>query len=181
MSVFSVCAHTRLFLAVTVVVVVAVGCSSPQPTAVSVSQEDVVLAYVDEGMNAEVADCLVGLGSREFELDALLPGKAPEGDLLLIDEMLRSCTDAVAILSEEDLVARRNFESGPFNIGDDLYLDELWTGCARGNGADCDRLWEDAPVGSMYETFGVTCGNRSEILDCTEEMNGPDQTPEDLS
>ncbi len=178
MAVSTVRVRTRLFLAVAAV---AVGCSSPQPNEVSVSQEDVVLAYVDEGMDAEVADCLVGLGSREFELDALLPGKAPEEAALLIDEMLRSCTDAVAILSEEDLAAPENFGSGPFNIGDDLYLDELWTGCAAGDGADCDQLWEEAPVGSMYETFGVTCGNRSEILDCTEEMNGPDQTPQSAS
>ena len=156
---------------------VAVGCSAPQPASVSVSPDDVVLAYVDDGMNADVADCLVGLGSREFELDALLPGAAPEADALLLDEMLRSCTDAVAVLSEEDLEKRSTFDTGPFNIGDDLYLDELYADCTRGDGRACDLLWEEAPVGSIYESFGVSCGNRPEILDCTEEMNGPNETP----
>lgn len=161
-----------------VLAALAVGCSSAPPEAIEISQEDVVLAYVDDGVNAEVADCLVGLGSREFELDELLPGAAPEEDALLLDEMLRSCIDAVAVLSEEDLEDRRTFETGPFNIGDDLYLDELWTGCSRGDGADCDALWQESPVGSMYESYGVSCGNRPEILDCTEEMNGPDVTPD---
>lgn len=160
-----------------VLVALAVGCSSSPPEAVVISQEDVVLAYVDTGMNAEVADCLVGLGSREFELDALLPGAAPTQDALLLDEMLRSCNDAVAALAEEDLEARTNFETGPFNIGDDLYLDELWAGCSGGNGADCDALWMESPVGSIYESYGVSCGNRPEILDCTEEMNGPETAP----
>lgn len=177
MSVSSVRSRTWLCVAVATV---AVACSSPEPPAINVSQEDVVLAYVDEGMNADVADCLVGLASREFDLDALLPGAAPDGAELLLDEMQRSCADAVAALSEEDLVIRRNFESGPFNVGDDLYLDELFAGCTKGDGADCDELWEESPVGSIYESFGVTCGNRPEILDCTEEMDGPDRTPDSI-
>jgi len=158
---------------------VAVGCSAPQPAAVSVQPEDVVLAYVDEGMNAEVADCLVGLGSREFELDALLPDAVtPEQDALLLDEMLRSCIDAVATLSEEDLEAPTTFDSGPFDVGDDLYLDGLYADCSHGDGAACDRLWEEAPVGSMYESYGVSCGGRPAILNCAEEMDSPDTTPE---
>lgn len=175
MSKSAVRLHAWLFVAAGTV---AVACSPAAPPAINVSQEDVVLAYVDEGMNADVADCLIGLASREFELDLLLPGAAPDGAELLLDEMQRSCADAVAALSEEDLVARRNFESGPFNVGDDMYLDQLFAGCTKGDGADCDELWEESPVGSIYESFGVTCGNRPAILDCTEEMNGPDQTPE---
>lgn len=167
--------RARMFV---VVAALAVSCSSSPPEAVEISPDDVVLAYVDSGMNAEVADCLVGLGSREFDLNALLPGAAAQEDALLLDEMLRSCNEAVAALSEEDLEARINFETGPFNIGDDLYLDDLWTGCSRGDGADCDQLWMESPVGSIYESYGVSCGNRPEILDCTEEMNGPDVTPD---
>lgn len=157
--------------------VVAVGCSDPAPPEARVSTDDVVLAYVDEGMDADVADCLVGLGSREFELGALLPGAAASEDALLLDELVRSCTDAVAALSEEDLAERTSFDTGPFNVGDDLYLDGLYADCTQGNGAACDQLWEESPVGSIYESYGVSCGNRLEILDCTEEMNGPDVTP----
>lgn len=162
-------------------IALAVGCSDPEPAAMSVSSEDVVLAYVDSGMDAAIADCLVGLGSREFELDALLPGAAADADVLLLDEMLRSCTKAVAVLSERDIEERTTFDTGPFNIGDDLYLDELYADCAQGDGAACDRLWEEAPVGSVYESFGVSCGNRPQVLDCTEEMNGLDATPNTAS
>jgi len=176
---FSFLGRSRAFLLV--ITAVAVGCSPPAPIEANVTPEDVVLAYVDEGLDAEVADCLVGLGSREFELDALLPDAAPAEDALLLDEMLRSCTDAVAVLSEEDVAERTSFDTGPFNIGDDVHLDELYTKCSRGDGVSCDLLWQESPVGSIYESFGVSCGNRPEILDCTAEMNGSDETPEDVN
>jgi len=145
-------------------------CSSQQEVVVSVTEDDVVLAYVDAGMSSDVADCFVGLGQREFEFDLLLPGVAPESDRPLLDEMLGSCRDAVAMLDAEELPTIVSLGIGPFNIGDDRYLDELWVGCDRGDGAACDALWEEAPVGSIYEWFGVTCGNRPEVLNCTEEL-----------
>lgn len=168
----------RIRTLVMAVVLCGSACSSQEPVADELSRDDVVLAYVDDGLDEATADCLVGLGARDLDLGTLLPGAASDNDALLIDEMLRSCQDALASLGEVDLADRSSFDVGPFNVGDDDYLDELWTGCSNGNGADCDRLWEEAPVGSIYESFGVTCGNRPEILDCTEEMNGPDRTPD---
>lgn len=151
-------------------VVLLASCSSEQAVVVSVTEEDVVFAYVDGGMSDDVADCFVGLGQREFELDLLLPGVAPESERPLLDEMLGSCRDAVAMLDAEELPATLSLGLGPFNIGDDKYLDELWVGCDRGDGAACDALWEEAPVGSVYEWFGVTCGDRPKLLDCAEEL-----------
>lgn len=178
MSLFSV--RVRM-CGVAAMAAIAVGCSSSEPTPLSVSADEVVLAYVDGGMSADVADCLVGLGRRQFDLESLLPDAVSAENELLLDEMRRSCADAVDALSEEDLGEQADFDSGPFNVGDDMYLDELYAGCAAGDGADCDELWEEAPVGSAYEAYGVTCGNRPEILDCTEEMNGPDMTPDSVS
>lgn len=175
MSVFSARKHIWLMVASAVALG---GCTSPTQEAIDITPEDVALAYVAEGMSQEVADCLVGLGSREFDLDLLLPGAAADLDALLIDEMRLSCLDALAALSEEELAERTTFDTGPFNIGDDDYLDELWFACDNGDGAACDQLWEEAPIGSAYEAFGVSCGNRPAILDCTEEMNGPDLTAE---
>ncbi len=111
-----------------------------------------------------------GLGQREFDLDVLLPGAAPEADRPLIDEMFASCLDAVASLNTDEPPPRQSFEVGPFNIGDDMYLDVLWVACDRGDGVACDSLWEESPIGSVYESFGVTCGNRPEILDCSTEL-----------
>ncbi len=52
-------------------------------------------------------------------------------------------------------------DARPMNFGDDAALDQLWQACDDGDGAACDRLWELAPVGSDYESFAATCGNRS--------------------
>jgi hypothetical protein len=48
----------------------------------------------------------------------------------------------------------------PFSYGDNTDLDALWDACEAGDGASCDKLYFDSPVGSVYETFGDTCGNR---------------------
>ncbi len=151
-------------------VVLLASCSSQEVEASSVTEDEVVLAYVDAGMSTDVADCFVGLGQREFELDLLLPGETPETDQPLLDEMLESCRDAVAILDAEEPRATQSRGIGPFNIGDDGYLDSLWVGCYRGDGASCDALWEESPIGSIYESFGITCGNRPAILNCAEEL-----------
>ncbi len=155
-------------------------CSSSEPAVAEVTEDDVVLAYVDQGTNEDVADCFVGLGQREFALETLLPGAAPDVDAPLIDEILTSCRDAVAIIDADEIPPRQSFDVGPFNIGDDMYLDDLWVECERGDGTACDALWEEAPVGSVYESFGVTCGNRPEILDCasglTSDGDGADGT-----
>lgn len=155
----------------------ALSCTSTATVEPAATEIEAVLAYVDNGVDAEVADCIVGLASREFEIEQILSGTLTGDDALLLDEMARSCEDAVAAINDEDLADRSSFDVGPFNVGDDAYLDELWFGCEAGRGADCDQLWEEAPVGSIYESFGVSCGDRPEILDCTLEMDGPNRTP----
>jgi hypothetical protein len=47
-----------------------------------------------------------------------------------------------------------------FDYGDSDYFDELWDDCAGGDGIACDDLFLEAPVGSRYEEFGLTCGDR---------------------
>jgi hypothetical protein len=57
---------------------------------------------------------------------------------------------------------------GPYDYGDDATLDALWDECAAGSGEACDSLFFDSPIGSMYEAFGNTCGNRPELdYDCS--------------
>jgi hypothetical protein len=46
--------------------------------------------------------------------------------------------------------------------GDDPTFDRLWDRCEGGDGAACDDLFWDSPVGSRYEEFGDTCGDRYE-------------------
>lgn len=44
--------------------------------------------------------------------------------------------------------------------GDNPDLDELWDACEGGDGVACDDLWAQSELGSGYETFGFTCGER---------------------
>lgn len=44
--------------------------------------------------------------------------------------------------------------------GSDAALDRLYDQCAGGDMAACDELYFESPLGSDYEEFGDTCGNR---------------------
>jgi hypothetical protein len=67
--------------------------------------------------------------------------------------------------------------SDAFTYGDDPALDELWDACAAGSGKACDDLYFAAPTDSEYETFGYTCGNRPNLIICTELDEEPGLTP----
>ncbi|MEO0492736.1 MAG: hypothetical protein AAF081_04890 [Actinomycetota bacterium] len=45
--------------------------------------------------------------------------------------------------------------------GDDAELDALWDNCVAGDFIACDELWLTSPIGSGYESFGSTCGERT--------------------
>jgi hypothetical protein len=62
--------------------------------------------------------------------------------------------------------------TGPRTFGDDPGLDELWVACEQGDGGACDRLFDDAPLGSDYESFGATCGNRGAEPTCAAVYTG---------
>jgi hypothetical protein len=51
---------------------------------------------------------------------------------------------------------------GGDSYGDNPAFDRLWDRCERGDGAACDDLFWESPVGSRYEEFGDTCGDRYE-------------------
>jgi hypothetical protein len=50
---------------------------------------------------------------------------------------------------------------GPYTYGDDPVLDAQWDSCSTGDFSACDSLYGNSPVGSEYEAFGATCGNRT--------------------
>lgn len=60
---------------------------------------------------------------------------------------------------------------GPDTRGDDAELDELWADCESGSGVACDRLFRMAPIGSDYERFGLSCGDRPDVLDCQARLD----------
>ena len=57
------------------------------------------------------------------------------------------------------------------NHGDNATFDALWDACAAEDWASCDQLYLDSPLGSEYEAFGDTCGNRTEGNQlCVDEL-----------
>lgn len=66
--------------------------------------------------------------------------------------------------------------SDAFRYGDDPDLDGLWDACAAGSGKACDDLYYAAPLDSEYEEFGYTCGDRPNVIICTE-IDDPTAVP----
>lgn len=148
-----------------------VGCTA-EPEVAAPGSDVVIAAHVEAGMDLTVAECLVGIGSQELSMFALMPdGERSSADQLLIEELTRSCEEASAFVLDEPLEPDAlAFVDQPFTFGDDARFDRLWERCELGDGVACDDLWETAPVGSEYERFGVTCGDRDQVVDCGVEL-----------
>jgi hypothetical protein len=66
----------------------------------------------------------------------------------------------------------------PDGYGDDPELDELHDACAGGDLQACDELYVSSPYGSAYESFGASCGRRTEGSYGTCAGSTPQQAPE---
>lgn len=63
--------------------------------------------------------------------------------------------------------------TGAQTYGDDPELDALWDACQGGSGTACDDLYWASDLGTEYESFGSTCGNRVEYaISCESEIGG---------
>lgn len=162
----------RLFVMVLSIAAILVsGCSDPEVLAVEPTLSEMVSSYEELGLTPSVADCVVGLSERR-DLVRLNPTETDDpATQLMIEEFIASCVTADALVNAtEEPPERLALSDEPFTYGDNDELDELWADCESGDGSACDRLWEIAPVGSNYEEFGVTCGHRPELLNCSEEL-----------
>ncbi|MEM7338551.1 MAG: hypothetical protein AAF467_07890 [Actinomycetota bacterium] len=72
--------------------------------------------------------------------------------------------DGSALVGEEVLAQPE------IGYGTSPALDLLWDACEAGNGVACDQLFAQAPLGSAYEQFGLTCGDRPLVLDCATDL-----------
>ena len=160
----------RLVWATLALTAVAAGCSADgSEVTVEERTERTESELVEAGSSPEVAACVVRLARDELRVGAIDP--------VALDELTLACGRAQAVLdgdmsetTEPDAVA---FVDGPNTLGDDPRLDSLWRSCEEGSGAACDALFEQAPLGSDYERFGVSCGDRDALLRCSE-LDEPD-------
>lgn len=128
----------------------------------------------DGAMLAAAAECVDDLASLDPFVQSFIDGAAESGTVLSVEEARCSirALDAddpeTAIL---ECLGDRLADGGSY--GDDHTLDLLWDQCESGNPQACDELYRDAPIGSRYETFGRTCGDRlpdSPGLECFEQL-----------
>jgi hypothetical protein len=122
----------------------------------------------------EVTDCVLQLATDELRRGPL--------DSVMEEELVASCERAQEVLDRSDAALDTSVggepsgsglafgddiaDDQPMDYGDDPVFDALWDRCEAGDGESCDRLFEQSPVGSTYEQFGLTCGNRDQVLDC---------------
>lgn len=134
-------------------------CSAPAVEVVEPTSTDVVQSLLEQGYSLDVSSCVAGLGETT---------NTPKSQQDLID----ACQRASSLLYEPATPPSTLPMVGPTTYGDDPDLDALWDACEIGDGTACDELWESSPVGSDYEEFGVTCGDRPAVLNCAELTEG---------
>ena len=153
-----------------VALVALAGCADSTPELTIDQQVDLAQTeLLDAGATPEVAACVVRLARDDLRVGPI--------DELTRDELILSCERAQAVLDGDDSPPDDGslaFVDGPDTLGDDAALDSLWRSCEDGSGAACDELFEKAPVGSGYELFGVSCGERDEVLRCSELDEEPE-------
>src|SRR5665647_3064237 len=125
---------------------------------------------------------LVSGASRGVPVQLVARGPVPaltgvpqrvEGVVVAVVAAREVVGDVVEDLNLDDIT--NNLTGG--NYGDNDTLDALWNACEGGDWAACDQLYWDSPGGSAYESFGDTCGNRTDgSLLCVDELGGGTQT-----
>lgn len=68
------------------------------------------------------------------------------------------------------LLINRLPEPTPVVPGDDSALNSLAQGCFDGDMPACDDLFRLSPVGSVYESYGNTCGGRVPVADVRQRL-----------
>ncbi|MEM1335615.1 MAG: hypothetical protein AAGG08_19395 [Actinomycetota bacterium] len=143
----------RFVLALAAILLIASACSS--------TDEQFRDSLVDEGFTEEQADCAIeklneiGIDPESITDEALGDDDPPMEAI----EAVASC-----VLGDIDI------DGGETLI--DAQLDEWYAQCEAGDGAACDSLYFQSPLGSEYEAFGNTCGNRipEGALSCADEL-----------
>jgi S1-C subfamily serine protease len=82
------------------------------------------------------------------------------------------CTDVGAPTLPDGWSGDGGWDPSVDGYGSDAGLDALWDACAAGDMAACDDLYRYSPLGSAYEAFGDSCGERNEPAGWCEDIYG---------
>jgi len=141
-----------------------------------------VVADSNGRLTVDQARCYVDRVHTEVGGSSLSPGAHPtDAELSRMTAIRVDCVGVanLGVVPPDDTASAGtgvpSTESGnlPRRPGDDGALDALYQQCQAGYGAACDDLFTQAPVGSVYESFAVTCGNRTRELSCAAVYVSP--------
>jgi hypothetical protein len=129
-------------------------------------------------LTQEQAECYVDgvhdqLGGRYLAPDASVPDDiAARMTSIRVDCVGLANLGVPSTLDPESagVISTPPTEAGnlPREKGDDPTLDALYDQCASGSGQACDDLFLLSPVRSAYESFAITCGNRTTERRCAD-------------
>ncbi len=121
------------------------------------------LTDLDPSITDETVDCILseldarGLNVSDISDESVGDGPIPQGG----QEALATCLfDDTVADSGSSGSSDSSGTGGADTYGSDPTLDALWDACEGGDGAACDDLYFQSPIGSDYEAFGDTCGRR---------------------
>lgn len=160
---------TALLLSIPIVPAIAMAAwatSSDTGGPAASSDGQVHQALVADGQSPEIADCVVRLGGDQIDqagFDELV-----QAELISACEAAQIGLDAGGDDGANDGELAFVDDDQPHDYGDDRELDQLWDDCKQGSGQACDELFAQSPYNSSYEEFGLTCGQRDDILHCLD-------------
>jgi hypothetical protein len=134
---------------------------------------DTVMARYGQRLTRSQAECYVDrvvdqLGSDALEADPPTPEQVPR-----LTRIRTDCIGVAGLGTSLPPASRRDpTGTAPMGPGADAGLDALYRSCAAGSGKACDRLFDEAPLGSEYEDFALSCGGRTTELRCAERYPG---------
>jgi hypothetical protein len=134
------------------------------------------LAQVLEQTEQQDADAAATLAAMR---EVLTPERAQEVDNASrdVEAFLRvECGFDADAADENETPPTSTAPGDPARLGDNADLDELATKCQDGDMVACDELYFSAPASTPYETYGDTCGGRTEVDDFCVNVYPP---PED--
>ncbi|MFQ5558151.1 MAG: hypothetical protein ACE5GB_11675 [Acidimicrobiales bacterium] len=144
----------RLIAAVAAITLLATACGG--------SAEDDFREQMGEvGFDDQTIDCIIGeLDAAGLSVSDVSDSALGEADIPpAAQNAITSCLAGAAL---DDTGGGDTLTGGADGYGDDPTLDALYDECAAGDGEACDSLYFQSPIGSEYETYGNTCGERFE-------------------
>jgi hypothetical protein len=139
------------------------------------SAADRVRARYGDRLTPEQARCYVDRVVDQVGSDAVDDPSPPPDKAARLTRIRIDCAGVASLgtsLPPTTRPAPPGGTTAPMRVGSDPALDALHQACADGSGGACDELFDQAPLGSEYEEFALSCGGRTSEMRCADVYGG---------